>query len=262
MSRGRVKVWGTVLLAFVVMGGSLFSYSWLKRPEKKGVLNDQLINRVSWFGVREAVKVGEPIAPVISVVAPAWILKGTSLFSSAHWALVGGVGELPAEGVWAKMNMSDQWVKEGQHIGEYYIKAIRSDEMIVLKGTTEWSFKLAGTVSASSSQTTKVVCDGAIKVPKMALEVLNQQQALLLNGIVATPQGGVTVRPELAALLGGLGFLSGDVLLKVGDRLIVQANYVVAYVISPLIRGQLVHMVGKRGGQQKEWSIVSELVCQ
>ncbi len=123
-------------------------------------------------------------------------------------------------------------------------------------GFNSSGFKAFAGVSPSSKK-----CRGLIKVPKMAIDVLNQQQGLLAKGLESQPGGGVRVRPELAALVGGLGFMAGDILNMSDTTPLNNAAELLSMVILPLSQGREIKIQGKRGSQQRQWRLVNEAMC-
>ncbi|MES2207086.1 MAG: hypothetical protein V4525_09865 [Pseudomonadota bacterium] len=124
------------------------------------------------------------------------------------------------------------------------------------RGFNSNSFKGLAAASPSSKK-----CQGVIKVPKMAIDVLNQQQAMLARGLESQPGGGLRVRPELAALVGGLGFMAGDILSMSDTIPLTSAAELLNIVISPLSQGREIKIQGKRGSQQRQWRLVNEIMC-
>jgi len=124
------------------------------------------------------------------------------------------------------------------------------------KGFNSNGFKALAVANPSSKK-----CDGVIKVPKMAIDVLNQQQAMLARGLESQAGGGLRIRAELASLVGGLGFMAGDILTMSDTIPLTSSAELLNSVISPLSQGKEITIHGKRGNQQRQWRLVNEIMC-
>jgi hypothetical protein len=220
--------------------------------------NGYPMNVVDWFGVMPPlVAKMETPASSAGVGAPSFKLLGTSLFSdlpTGHWALLSSE---QADGM-------AKWVQEGESYGIYRLNRIqaRSVELVAQEGEGHWTLSL-GSDTGQVSETEKQDCTSAIRVPRMAMDVLNQQQAILLQGVEPIPDGkGIRVKPELAALLGGLGFMAGDMIINVNHQPLNEPRALLALVVNPLLQGRNLTIKGIRGTQEKQWHLVNEAACK
>lgn len=242
-------------------------------PLRSGpALEAQPLNTVAWFGMRPhaVLAAATTETPVEHVAPPAFTLYGTSIFASSRWALLSSAnGGGPDVGQPQQASASAQWVEEGGNVGRYRLKSVNTRSVLVTSSEGaggEWTLLLStqggsAVMGGLNRPNTLKDCTGVTKVPRLAMDLLNQQQMLLVQGLEPQPGGGVRVRPELAALLGGLGFMAGDVLATSDGKPLNEPNALLRMVVSPLMQGQDVKIEGRRGSSERKWRLVNEAAC-